>query len=193
MTREDFWDWFDNNKVSLENFMSEKSRDYKIYEMLSGKLKEYCEFLIPELTINEENKFVLVISCDGMKQGIPFAEALTENLRKFDNWVILKFRQPGLMEFIPINGLNLKRSNIFLEWRKTSSLKYFITFYVKGFSSHNRNYEIGTLLHMDHTIGEYNAMTRIEGVEIKKLGLFQSKKNLKTLDDLKIEVDNNFD
>jgi len=45
---------------------------------------------------------------------------------------------------------------------------------------------------MDHTIGELNAMTRIEGVEIKKLGLFQSKKELKTLDELKIELDENF-
>ncbi|HSZ84384.1 MAG TPA: hypothetical protein VK787_00045 [Puia sp.] len=125
-----------------------------------------------------------------MKQGIPFAEAPTENLRKFDNWLILKFRQPGSMEFIPVNGLNLERSSIFLKWEKTLSQKYFIAFYVKGFSSNNKNYETGTLLHMDHTIGEYNAMTRVEGVEIKKLGLFQSKNNLKTLEDLKIEMEN---
>ncbi|HSZ84385.1 MAG TPA: hypothetical protein VK787_00050 [Puia sp.] len=64
MTKEDFWNWFDTNKVSLENFISEKNQDYDIYETLSEKLKQYCEFLIPELTINEENKFVLVISCD---------------------------------------------------------------------------------------------------------------------------------
>ena len=94
------------------------------------------------------------------------------------------------MKFIPVNGLSLKRSNIFLEWRKLSSQKYYITFFVKGFSSNDANYEMGILLHMDHTIGEYNSMTRIEGVEIKKLRLLQSKKTLKTLDELKIELDN---
>lgn len=191
MTKEDFWNWFDTNKYSLENFLSEKTRDYTIYEDLSEKLSRYSQYLIPELTINTDKRFVLVISCDGIKQGIPFAETLTENLKEFDNWVIVKYRQPSPMEFIPVNGLKLKRSSIFLEWRKTSSQKYFLTFYVKGFSSYNRNYEMCTLLHMDHTIGEYNAMTRVDGIEIKKLGLFQSKKGLSTLDDFKIELDNN--
>jgi len=191
MTKEDFWNWFDNNKTALENLISEKTQDYTVYETLSEKLAQYNEFLIPEITINEENKFVLIISCDGMKEGIPFAEALTENSKKFDNWVVVKFRQPAPMELIPLNGLILKRSSIFLEWEKTNSQKYFIRFYVKGYSLSNKNYGLATLLHMDHTIGEYNAMTQIEGVEIKKLGLFQSKKGLKTLDDLKLELENN--
>ena len=192
MTKEEFWKWFDANKLSLENFIAGKIQDDDIYEDLSERLKQYSEYLIPELTINEDNKFVLVISCDGIKQGIPFAEAITENIREFENWVVLKYRQPGPMEFIPVNGLNLKRSSILLEWRKTASQKYFLTFYIKGFSPHNKNYEIGTLLHLDHTIGEYNAMTRVEGVEIKKLDLVYSEKGLYTLDDLKTELDNNF-
>jgi hypothetical protein len=192
MTKEDFWNWFDNNKTLLETFISKEPRDYAIYEALSDNLKHYSEFLIPELTMTEDNKFVFVISCDGIKQGIPFAERLTENLKSFDNWEIQTYRQPGPMEVIPVNGLDLKRSNILLEWRKTSSGKYYITFFVKGFSSNDPNYEIGTLLHMDHTIGEYNSMTKIEGVTIKKLGLLQSKKDLKTLDELKIDLDKNF-
>jgi hypothetical protein len=142
--------------------------------------------------MTEDNKFVLVISCDGIKQGIPFANELVKNMRPIENWTVITFRQPGSMECIPVNGLNLKRNNIFLQWKKSSSQKYFLTFYVKGFSTHDPNYEIGTLLHMDHTIGELNAMTRIEGVEIKKLRLFQSKNELKTLDELKIELDGKF-
>jgi hypothetical protein len=142
--------------------------------------------------MTKDNKFVLVISCDGIKEGIPFAKELLNDMRPIENWTVIAFRQPGAMEYIPVNGLNLKRNNIFLQWRKSSSQKYFLTFYVKGFSSHDPNYEIGTLLHMDHTIGEFNAMTRIEGVEIKKLGFFQSKKELKTLDELKSELDGKF-
>jgi hypothetical protein len=191
MTKANFWEWFDNNKNSIENFILAEHTDYTVYEALSDKLKQYSEFLIPELTMTEDNKFVLVISCDGMKQGIPFANNLVEDIRPIDNWTVLSFRQPGPMEYIPVNGLNFKRTNIFLQWQKLSSQKYFLTFYVKGFSPQDVNCEIGTLLHMDHTIGEYNAMTRIEGVKIKKLGLFHSKKKLKTLDELKIELDDN--
>ncbi len=193
MTKENFWKWFDINKSSLEDLISGKTKDYKVYEDLSDKLTLYNEFLIPEITINEENKFVLVISCDGMKEGIPYAEALTDNLEEIVNWVVIRFRQPGPMESIPLDGFSLKRTSILLEWVKTSSANYFITFYVKGYSSHNKKYEMATMLHMDHTIGEYNAMTRIEGIEMKRLGLFQSKKGLRTLDDLKTELDNNYD
>jgi hypothetical protein len=189
MTKEDFWKWFDNNKASLEKFISSEERDYSIYEELSDKLNQYNEFLIPELTIDNENKFILVISCDGMKQGISFAETLTENIRKFDNWIIVKYRQASPMESIPLDDLNLKRSDIFVQWKKSPKDLYSLTFFVKGFSSRNKNYELATLLHLDHTIGEYNAMTRIEGVEIKKLKLFQSKSDLKTLDDLRIELE----
>lgn len=193
MTREDdFWNWFASNKASLENFISSSDGDYDIYDALSEKLKQYNENLIPELTINEENEFVLIISCDGIKEGIPYAEGLTKNLQQFENWEILRFRQPGPMESIPINGKEYTRRSILLKWEKTPGQKYHLTFFVKGYSSQNPDYEISTLLHMDHTIGEYNAMTRIEGVEIKKLGLFQSKKELKTLDDLKLALDSKF-
>jgi hypothetical protein len=191
MTKESFWEWFENNKNSIENFILSEHANYSIYDILSDKLKQYSEFLVPELTMTEDNNFVLVISCDGIK-GIPFANKLVKNMKPIENWTVTVFRQPGPMECIPVNGLNLYRSNIFLQWQKSSSQKYFLTFYVKGFSSHDPNYEIATLLHMDHTIGEFNAMTRIEGVEIKKLGLFQSKNELKTLDELKSELDGNF-
>lgn len=192
MTKESFWEWFDDNKNLIENFISSEHTDYSIYETLSDKLKQYSEFLIPELTMTKDNKFVLVISCDGIKQGIPFAEELIKNIRPIENWIVVAFRQPDAMVCIPVNGLNLKRTNIFLQWQKSASGKYFLTFYVKGFSPRDPNYEIATLLHMDHTIGEFNAMTRIEGVKIKKLGLFQSKNGLKTLDELKSELHGNF-
>jgi hypothetical protein len=135
MKKEEFWNWFDENRGLLEDLVSEKTQSHVIYEFLSEKLKQYNRFLIPEITGSQKNKFVLNISCDGMKQGIPFVESLTENLKTFDNWEIKKFRQPGPMELIPLQGLNLKRNSIFLEWERTVSGKYNITFYVQGYSS----------------------------------------------------------
>jgi hypothetical protein len=44
----------------------------------------------------------------------------------------------------------------------------------------------------DHTIGEYNSMTRIEKVEIKKLQPFKSKKGFITFDDFRMELENDF-
>jgi len=187
-TKEEFWNWFDKNKTSLEVFISEGQRSYEIYEQLSDKLNGYSEFLIPELTMDKEDRFILVVSCDGVKQGIPFAEALTEGVKDFENWKIVKYRQPSPMKRIPFGGIRLKRKDIYLTWNEPVAGKYHIIFFVKGHNEQNQHYEGATLLHMDHTIGEYNAMTRIEGVTIKRLGLWQSKKGLKTLDDLAVAL-----
>lgn len=189
MTKEEFWYWFDQNKKALEQFMLSNSRDYEIYNAFSAKLNEYNEYLIPELTMTKEKRFVLIISCDGMKEGIPFAEALTDNPGQYENWDIVTYRQPAPMELIPIGGIILKRKNIFLQWEQHPSGNYSLNFYVKGYSYADTNYCSAVILHMDHTIGEYNAMTRIEGIEIKRLGLFQSKRGLKTLDDLREELE----
>ena len=54
LTKEEFWSWFDENKASLEAFVSEEQRGYGIYEELSDKLNAYSEFLIPELTMDNE-------------------------------------------------------------------------------------------------------------------------------------------
>ena len=45
------------------------------------------------------------------------------------------------------------------------------------------------LLHLDHTIGEYNSMTLIEEVEFKQLDHSEDIGGLKTLDNLKNEID----
>jgi hypothetical protein len=68
--------------------------------------------------------------------------------------------------------------------------KYNLTFLPKWYSG-NGIYKKGAMLLLDHTIGEYSAMTRIEGIHFKRLGFFQSKDDLKTLDDLKVEMDVN--
>lgn len=191
MTKENFWKWFEENMAAIELFIVKEPRDYSIYQALSENLRQYNKFLIPEITIDEDNHFVLIISCDGIRQGIPYAEKLTEDMKPYPNWKIIKYRQPGPMEVIPVNGLNLKRKDVFLLWQKTLTNTYLLTFYVKGYSSNNPAYEIGTLLHLDHTIGEFNSMTRIENAKLERLRFFQSKRGLKTLDDLKIELDSN--
>lgn len=188
MTKEEFWAWFGDNRKVLEKFISEEPRDYAIYEALTDKLQEYSDLLIPEITMNGVGGYVLSISCDGIAKGIPFVESLVDDTVDFPNWEILKFRQPAPMKLIPVNGLVLKRNSIFLEWEQTTDLKYDVVFFTENYDRSNKNYDVGIFLHLDHTIGEYHSMTKIGKVELKRLGFFQSKKKLKTLDDLKEEI-----
>jgi hypothetical protein len=188
MAKEGFWSWFSDNREALERFISKEPRDYAIYETLTEKLRQYSDLLIPEITMNRSGGFVLIISCDGISRGIPYVESLVDGMPDFPNWEIRKFRQSGPMELIPVNGLILKRNSIFLEWEQRADLKYDVIFFVENYDKYNKNYDIGIFLHLDHTIGEYFSMTKIGKVELRKLGFFQSKKKLKTLDDLKEDI-----
>ena len=62
--------------------MREENDDYYLYDKLSDLLKEYNDLLIPELTMNKNNEFVLIISCDGNPKGIPFVDELTRDIQK---------------------------------------------------------------------------------------------------------------
>jgi hypothetical protein len=80
------------------------------------------------------------------------------------------------------------RKGILLSWIKTADNRYQLTFYRN--SNYNKTtYETGALLHLDHTIGEYNSMTLIEEVEFKQLDHSEDIGGLKTLDNLKNEID----
>ena len=128
MSKEEFWYWFETNIPALQEFILEEPRDYEIYEALSDNLKQFSEFLIPEITMDEQDHFILVISCDGNKKGIPAVEKLTEGIKEYYNWIIVKYRQPGPMKSIPLNGVSLNRKNIFVTWDQTPENKYRLTF-----------------------------------------------------------------
>jgi hypothetical protein len=187
MTNQEFWKSFEANMPALEQLIDGESNDYAAYNALSADLREFSELLIPEIT-KQKKVYILIMSCDGIREGIPWVEKLTADVKDYPNWQIVKFRQPNSMRYIPINGIKVHRSAIWLDWEKTPDNKYNLTFFPKWYSG-NGTYQKGAMLHLDHSIGEYNVMTRIEAIEFKRLGLFQSKGDLKTFDDLKIEMD----
>jgi hypothetical protein len=188
MTKQEFWNVFDVLRPELEQLISGKSKDYTAYNTLSDMLQLFNEHLVPEITMDKEDRYILVISCDGFRQSVSALEQLTEGITEYANWKVVKYRQPGPMEFIPLNGQKVKRKNILLTWDKTSAGKYNLMFYLK-WHLNTKIYQTRAILHLDHTIGEYDAMTKVEGVKFERLGLFQSKQGLKTLDDLKTNID----
>lgn len=188
MTRQEFWQYFEEHMSALEQFISSDDRDYTIYNAISDKLRQYNEYLVPEITMDEQDRFVLVLSCDGVREGIPALEHLAENLKDYPNWKIVKYRQPGPMKFIPLYGRKVMRKDILLSWNRTGDGQYQLTFYLK-WHYNKKTYESGAFLHLDHTIGEYNSMTLVGEIEFRRLGPFKKISGLKMLDDLKDEID----
>jgi len=179
-----FWNWFLSNKKMIEDFISSDHRDdYTPYETLTAKIKEYHPDVIPELTINKANDFVLIISCDGIRSGMQAVENLFAAAPQIDQWVIQKFRQPGAIIHLNFKGLFFKAEDI--------KAKYFlndgqvdIQLYIKGYTESDPRYKSLAFLYLDHLIGEYLTMTKIGAIDFKKIGLFTSTTDMKTLPEL---------
>ena len=82
--------------------------------------------------------------------------------------------------------LRIQTTGLF--WEKQPNDHYNLTFHLKWYQN-NQTQQTGAILHLDHTISEYDAMTRIHSLQFKSRGILSSKDSLKTLDDLKAEMD----
>lgn len=180
----EFWNWFIDNKPALVNFIKSGSNDYTLYNTLTEKLKLYNEEIFPEITINSKDEFVLIISCGGIKAGIPYVNRLCDAAPDITNCIIQKFRQPGHITELNFNGLTFSSDEIKIKPTNNGG-KFDIEVYIKGFSSNDNRYGNLAFLYLDHFIGEYNVMTKIGEIEFKKLGLFTKRQGLISLDELK--------
>ncbi|HEY1872435.1 MAG TPA: hypothetical protein VGG71_15330 [Chitinophagaceae bacterium] len=178
-----FWNWFSDNKATIEDFINSDSRDYAPYETLTAKIKEYHPDVIPELTIDDKKNYVLIISCDGMRKGIEPVENLFAVAPKIDKWVIQKFRQPGSVINLNFKGLDIKsrdiRSKYFLNDNKVD-----IELYVRGYKESDQRYKSLTFLYLDHLVGEFLVMTKIGTIAFRRPGIFTSQSGMKKLPEL---------
>lgn len=95
MTAKEFWDWFLTKEKDIAYFINSKPDDYSLFEELTNRLKGYHELVIPELTGDKDNNNILILSCDGRRNGIEPVELLYNSAPGIPGWKIQKFRAPG--------------------------------------------------------------------------------------------------
>jgi hypothetical protein len=183
MNEFEFWNWFSSNKKVVEDFINSESNDYTPYEILTAKIKEYHPDVIPELTVDQANNFVLIVSCDGIRSGMEPVENLVTAAPQIDKWIIQKFRQPGAVIDLNFQGLDFKARNIKAKYFLNDGLVD-IELYIKGFKEIDKRYKSLAFLYLDHLVGEYLVMTKIGTIRFRNLGLFTDTSNMKTLPEL---------
>jgi hypothetical protein len=188
MKEQQFWDWFLTNKVELEQFISSGSDDYYLYHKMISELKNYNENVVAELTMNVSNKYVLIITCDGKRDGIGYVETLYDKAPAIENWVIQKFRSPGHVRELNYQGLTVKPSDIKIRYA-ISEHYYDLELFIKGYTESDQRYMSLAFLYLDHLVGEYNVMTRIGTIDFKKLSLFTKTSGMITLEELRVVIE----
>ena len=174
-----FWDWFTNNKSGLEKFITSDLTDYRLYNRLTGEIKKYNALLFPEITISKDNKFVLIITPDGMPDGVVPTQNLFNEKPEIKNWIIKKFRQPLDTVELNFDGIEYALSDIKVKhYVDYDREKIDIKVFVKDFDKADSRKETLAWLYMDHVLGEYNTITKVGAV------IFRDWKNIENENDL---------
>lgn len=187
---EKFWDWFVKNKAKVEEFIVSNNRDYGIYNQLTKEIKKYNPLLFPEITMTEFDQYVLIITPDGLIDGIPPTQSLFDKKPDIENWLVRKFRQPTDEIDLNFNGVEFPSHDIeILPVINNEEDKIDIRVFIRDMNRDEKNYQSLAFLYLDHILGEFNTMTKIGFVDFYHLDHDKSIKNSISILELRKLID----
>ena len=178
----DFWIWLANYKTALEEFLHSDFSDHTPYQKLCMEMEAYSPYLIPELTLTEDGDYLLIISCDGQKAGIPDAIALYEAFPVIKGWKAQLYRQGQGFFRARIEGIQFTEDELLLQYKPVpESGQYDVILHVQGLHPDDRRYERAALIYLDHSVGEYEIMTKVRNISLMTLQPWHVNQGLVTL------------
>lgn len=164
---ERFWVWFQENEDDLFDY--EKNQ-----EIIFGKVENELRIIHKSLAFafsqfHRDGKREFVISANGDKKAIPFVEILYESAPKLERWEFVKYRQrmDDEIKSFETNGIAISPDMVKFGLLLIKK-KIYILFFVEGLEDKDKEeaLQFGTLTMMDYLLGEYDVMTKIEGIDI---------------------------
>jgi len=164
-----FWEWFISYKTIIEKFIDSDNRNYSIYDELTNRIRDYNKLLFPELT-KESEKYILIITPDGIKEGIEPTRKLALAAPDIENWIVKIFRQPTDEITLNFDGLEYLSSDIEIfptidNEREVIDIQVFI----KNMNKDESKYQSLAFLYFDHILGEFNSMTKVGYIDFYNL------------------------
>lgn len=162
ISEEEFWNWFKANKSQIETFIDARASDYSIYHELTSRLKNYHPLLFPELTKDEDGKYILVITPDGLSDGLEPTQHLAKHQPPLEKWVVKKFRQPNDEITLNFDGLTYPSDDILIvpEIDRKRDLVD-IEVFIRNMNNDVKRHQHLAFLYFDHILGEFNTITKV--------------------------------
>ncbi|WP_179020088.1 hypothetical protein [Winogradskyella forsetii] len=162
---EKFWNWVVKNKTKLEAFIHSDFQDYSIYNGLTKAIKKYNPLLFPEMTLSEK-KVVLIITPDGMKDGIIPTQQLFDAKPNLENWIVKKFRQPNDDISLNFDGIEFPISDMLIRTEIDEEReKVNLEIYIRNLDSDPEKSKALAFLYLDHILGEFNTITKVGSID----------------------------
>lgn len=180
------------NKTKLEEFIKSDNRDYSTYNHLTNKLQGFNKLLFPEITIDENDNFVLIITPDGIKEGMIPTKEIVDSAPSVDNWVIKKYRQATDKMDLNFRDLEFKYDDIKI-WRKFNieEVNVDIAVLIRNFNEKDTRFISLAFLYLDHILGEYNVLSRVGQIDFLGWDKLSDKIEIIDLLSLRKEIEDN--
>lgn len=190
---EKFWNWVSKNKTELENFINSDQEDYTIYNQLTKEMKKYNTLLFPEMTLTEKDEVVLIITPDGMPEGVLPTQKLYDSKPNLDNWIIKKFRQATDEIGLNYDGIEYPSSDIeIIPELDNERGKVNIKVFIRNMDLDVKKHQTLLFLYLDHILGEYNTITKIGYIDFYNLENNKSIDNGITILELRKLIEKEF-
>jgi len=157
-TAEEFWLWFASESANL------KAMDpAKMMQLLGFQVADFAKDVIfGVFTAEIDEVWTLEISAGGVEATISQVFSLTESAPNIPGWEFVAFKQAGGLNSIKFNGIDLDFSAIRAVLVRSDGPRQNVILYmpIPEDTPIEKCQELGFIA-LDHTIGEYNVMTKI--------------------------------
>ncbi|MBI5123085.1 hypothetical protein HZA75_04480 [Candidatus Roizmanbacteria bacterium] len=162
-----FWKWFSSE--SKDYLLHLEKRQDELLPKLDKELHKVNANLIYQFSSLKKNgKREFVISVDGQKKLIPAVLKLVAAAPNLDRWEIIAFRQrQHELPIIEIADFKVDPDDIYFSSEIIKNEIHIILF-VKNYTA-KKEYLGAIFIILDSALGEYDAMTKIDSLEIKLL------------------------
>lgn len=145
---------------------------------MTEKIKNYNNLLFPELTKTKDDKYVLIITPDGIKDGVKPTKKLVEGHPKLNTWIVKKFRQPTDEITLNINDLEYPTSDIeIIPEIDSEKDKVDIRVFIRNMNKDEKKYQHLAFLYLDHILGEFNTIMKVGYIDFYHLDEDKSVEN----------------
>lgn len=178
ISESEFWSWFEEQRTDIEHFIDSTDRNLDIFHGLTAQMKRYNNYLFPELSKSAGGKYILVITPDGISEGLEPTQKLANECPGFNNWEIKKFRQPNEDFKIEHDSVNFLPSDIkIIPEVDEQNEKVNIRVFIRNMEKDEMTYQQLAFLYFDHILGEFNVITRVGYIDFHNLSENQSVKD----------------
>lgn len=165
-----FWQWFEGSEQAYHNLPEDQLEN--LFDQLERKLHKVNKELVFEFSAElVSGKREFIISADGLEEAFPSVIELVDRAPELKGFDIIAFKQPSQEECgISIDGITLTSEQVYFDYLYNPETELVdLKFFIEDFDPNNMAYDQAVFIMMDSVLGEYDAATKVDSIELQKL------------------------